>query len=97
MVNGLDVDDIVGLDENDALLRLGRDGYNELPSEKKRGPLHMLLDVVKEPMFILLVACGTLYFFLGDTEEALMLLGFVFVVIGITLYQGTRPSAHLMP
>ena len=34
-------------------------------------------SVVREPMFLLLVACGTLYYFLGDKEEAAMLLGFV--------------------
>ena len=38
-------------------------------------------------MLLLLVACGILYLPLGDENEALMLLGFVFVVIGITFYQ----------
>jgi len=43
--------------------------------------------VLKEPMFILLVICGALYLILGDIGEAAMLLGFVFVVMGITIYQ----------
>ncbi|WP_435549588.1 hypothetical protein [Desulfobacterium sp. N47] len=43
----------------------------------------------------MLVACGTLYFFLGDMGEALMLLGFVFVVIGITLYQERKTERAL--
>jgi Ca2+-transporting ATPase len=38
-------------------------------------------------MFLLLLACGTLYLLLGDLQEALMLLGFVFVVLGISFYQ----------
>ena len=38
-------------------------------------------------MFILLLACGIIYLFLGDLQEALMLLGFVFVIMGITFYQ----------
>ncbi len=38
-------------------------------------------------MFLLLLACGTIYLLLGDVQEAVMLLGFVFVVLGITLYQ----------
>jgi len=33
-------------------------------------------------MFLLVLACGTI---LGDVREAVMLLGFVFVVLGITL------------
>jgi len=34
-------------------------------------------------MFLLLLACGTIYMLLGDTQEAVMLLGFVFVVLEI--------------
>ncbi|RPI04839.1 MAG: hypothetical protein EHM64_08600 [Ignavibacteriae bacterium] len=36
--------------------------------------------MVREPMFILLIACGTLYLLLGDIEEAIMLLGFESVI-----------------
>jgi len=60
---------------------------------------HMLLDIVfdvaKEPMFILLLACGATYFLVGDTGEALMLLSFVFLVIGITVYQERKVERAL--
>ena len=46
-------------------------------------------------MFLLLVACGTLYLFMGDVKEAMMLLGFVFVVMGITLYQERKTERAL--
>src|SRR3972149_3144470 len=46
-------------------------------------------------MFLLLVGGGILYLLLGDVEEALMLLGFVFVVMGITLYQERRTERAL--
>jgi Ca2+-transporting ATPase len=51
--------------------------------------------VVKEPMFLLLVACGTLYLFLGDIREGLMLLSFVFVVMGIEFYQEKKTEKAL--
>ena len=35
-----------------------------------QGVLAIALDVVKEPMFLLLVACGIIYLMLGDIEEA---------------------------
>lgn len=35
-------------------------------------------------MFFLLVACGVIYMVLGDQREALMLPGFIFVVMGIS-------------
>src|SRR5450756_12641 len=86
---------IQGLTEQEARERLAQHGYNELPSTKKRTFLHMILDVVKEPMFMLLIACGLLYLLLGNKEEALMLMGFVFIVIGIELYQEPVSYTHL--
>lgn len=87
--------DYQGLTEEEVAQRRAQDGYNELPSAKRRSPLAMALDVVQEPMFLLLIACGTLYLILGDLEEALMLLGFVIVVMGITLYQERRTERAL--
>ena len=46
-------------------------------------------------MFLLLVACGVIYLLLGDRGEALMLLGFVFVVMGITFSQQRRAENAL--
>ncbi len=84
-----------GLTEQEARERLAQDGYNELPAAKKRTFLHTLWEIVREPMFLMLIACGLLYFFLGDMEEALMLMGFVVVVIGITLYQERKTERAL--
>jgi Ca2+-transporting ATPase len=84
-----------GLTEQQALEHLAVDGYNELPSSKKRTILHILLEVVREPMFLMLIACGLLYLFLGDRAEALMLMGFVVVIIGITFYQEQKTERAL--
>ena len=46
-------------------------------------------------MFLLLVACGTLYLILGSLEEGIMLLGFVFVVMGIEFYQERKSEKAL--
>jgi Ca2+-transporting ATPase len=46
-------------------------------------------------MFLLLVACGAIYLALGDRNEALMLLGFVFIVMGITFVQQRRTERSL--
>ena len=84
-----------GLTERVARQRLVQDGPNELPVSKQRGMLRLLIDVVSEPMFLLLVACGAIYMVLGDRHEALMLLGFVFVVMGITFVQQRRTERSL--
>jgi len=76
-----------GLEPEAASELLRTSGYNELPAQKKRGIIKIALGVFKEPMFLLLVVCGAVYLFLGDLEESVMLLGFVFFIIGITIYQ----------
>jgi P-type Ca2+ transporter type 2C len=90
-----DENNLQGLTDEEVVERLAQDGYNELPSAKKRSLLHIVFEIVREPMFLMLIACGLLYLFLGDVEEALMLLGFVFVVIGITLYQEQKTERAL--
>ena len=79
--------EIAGLTENEAARRLRVDGPNELPSQERRTLLHALIDVVREPMTALLLACGAIYLVLGDSREAVMLLGFVAFIVVITLYQ----------
>ena len=91
----LDLDRIKGLSTEEVKRRLAADGYNVLPSAKKRGILHIAFEVIREPMFLLLLACGALYLISGETEEAMMLLGFVFVVMGITFFQERKTERAL--
>ena len=84
-----------GLSDAEAARRLARYGANELPSAGKRG-LHVIAaDVVREPMFLLLIAGGAIYLVLGDVREALILLASVFVVMGITIYQERKTERTL--
>jgi P-type Ca2+ transporter type 2C len=84
-----------GLTEKEVQQKILKEGYNELPSSKPKNVLQIALGVFKEPMFILLVACGTLYLLLGDLQEGLMLLGFVFVIMGIEFYQEKKTENAL--
>jgi len=84
-----------GLTNEEVQQKIMTEGYNELPSSKPKNVLQIALGVVKEPMFILLVACGTLYLMLGDVTEGLMLLGFVFVIMGIEFYQEKKTENAL--
>ncbi len=95
MLNAFDIYQIAGLTQSEAARRLAEEGYNELPSSRRRTGLAIALEVVREPMFLLLVACGVVYLFLGEPKEALMLLGFVFVVMGITIVQERRTERAL--
>src|SRR5262249_52078725 len=86
---------LIGLSTVEAAARLSRDGFNELPSARPRTVVTIALEVVREPMFLLLMAAGGTYLLLGDTEEALALLAAVFLVIGLTLYQEHKTERAL--
>ncbi len=84
-----------GLSEDEASKRLAAEGYNELPGVKKRGILDIALSVVVQPMLLLLVAAGSLYFLLGDLQEGAILLSFVIVIMVITIFEERRTERAL--
>ncbi len=95
MVKAFDIKSIHGLSEPEAAVRLRQEGYNELPSSKRRSVWAIAWEVVQDPIFLLLVACGAIYWVLGDIQEAFILLGFVFFIMGISLYQETKTERAL--
>ncbi len=85
----------LGLTSPEAMARLTRDGYNELPSAKPRELWAIAWEVVREPMFLLLIGASAIYLALGDIREALVLFASVFVVMGITFYQERKTERAL--
>jgi Ca2+-transporting ATPase len=84
-----------GLTNDQVLEKQRREGLNELPSSKPKNLFAIAWGVVKEPMFMLLVACGVLYLILGDVQEGLMLMGFVIFIMGIEFYQEKKTEKAL--
>jgi Ca2+-transporting ATPase len=84
-----------GLTFQEAARLLAAEGPNELPSSRPRTLWAMAAAVAGEPMFLLLVACGVVYLFLGEPREALLLLGFVLLTMGITIYQERKTERAL--
>ncbi len=84
-----------GLTAERARERLAAEGANALPDGEPHGTLVMVREVVSEPMFLLLIAAAGIYLMLGDPHEALILLFFVVVVMGITFYQSHK-TEHVL-
>src|SRR5689334_15065741 len=84
-----------GLSSAEAAERLRRDGYNELPYERRRSVFAIAFAILREPMLLLLVAATVLYLVLGDLQEAIILVASLAVVIGITLYQEHKTERAL--
>ncbi|MEW6349459.1 MAG: cation-translocating P-type ATPase [Thermodesulfobacteriota bacterium] len=95
MLDGLDLRTLTGISAEDASARLKTEGFNELPASVRRSIWTIAVEVASEPMFLLLIACGITYLVLGDFKEAVVLMGFVVVVMGITLYQERKTERAL--
>lgn len=87
--------DIRGLSASMARARLRQDGYNELPAALPKSAWRIAIDVIREPMFLLLLAAASIYLLIGDIGEALALQVSVFVIIGITFVQERRTERAL--
>lgn len=90
-----DTSDQVGLTEEQAKHRLRSDGFNDLPSADHRTLLRIVGEVLREPMFALLLGAGAVYLVLGDMTEAAMLLAFATISVSITVVQETRSERVL--
>ena len=77
----------LGLSREEAARRLRADGPNELPTDDHRHLLKIAWELLREPMILLLIACGTIYLGLGNAREALLLLSSIAVIVGIELFQ----------
>ncbi|MBS0336446.1 MAG: cation-translocating P-type ATPase [Proteobacteria bacterium] len=84
-----------GLTAAQAVARLAADGANLLPGAKARNTFAIALEVLREPMFLLLVASAGIYLVLGDLSEALVLAASIVVVMVITIIQERKSERAL--
>ena len=84
-----------GLTQEEAQYRFRKYGPNALPSSHSSGLWHVLRDLNREPIFLLLFAASGIYFFLGEASDALLLLSFVLVALGIVISR-QRQTEHVL-
>lgn len=84
-----------GLGASEAEARLTAEGPNELARQRRRSFALVVLDVLREPMLLLLLAGGVIYLALGDLGEALMLIAFAGFSVVVTVVQESRSERAL--
>lgn len=70
-------------------------GANELPSSERRNFLKIVFDIVRQPMFALLLAAGIIYLFLGEPLDAIVLSLFATLSVTIGIVQEARSERVL--
>ena len=85
-----------GLSAEEAGIRLGVSGNPDGRQNAFTEIRIITWNLVTEPMFLLLVACATIYFILGETSEAWFMSGAIVVVSAISFYQEIRQKNALI-
>jgi Ca2+-transporting ATPase len=84
-----------GLTAREAAERLAAEGPNLLPRPERRTLLRIITEILREPMFALLLGAGGIYLLLGDFKEAVILFLFACTSVGIAVVQEARTERVL--
>jgi Ca2+-transporting ATPase len=84
-----------GLTSAEAARRLAEFGPNEMPSPGGRSVLAIVLETMREPMFLLMFGAAVLYLVLGDLGEGLFLVAAAATSIGLVIAQEARSERAL--
>jgi Ca2+-transporting ATPase len=84
-----------GLNNDEVLTSQKQYGYNSINTNHKNSWFELLLDILKEPMLLLLIAVTIIYVVVGNYSEALFMFGAIIAVSGISFYQDNRSKKAL--
>ena len=79
-----------GLSNNEVIASRVKNGSNALTKNNKNRFLISLLDMVKEPMFLLLITATSVYFITGDYGDGIFMIVAILLISTISLYQETK-------
>lgn len=81
---------IAGLNNEGVILSRKKNGSNSLEYQQKNHFLPSVLEMIKEPMFLLLVAAASIYYISGDYGDGIFMTVAIFLVAAISLFQEAR-------
>ena len=76
-----------GLTSREARRRLAAAGSEVTGSNRRRSIIRILREVFSEPIFLLMLAAGGLYFVMGSAVDGAILMGFVLIIMVMTIVQ----------
>lgn len=88
-------EDLKGLTDSEVTASRKKYGYNRLETVKKETWVNLLVNILKEPMLILLICVSIIYVVIGDYGEALFMFVAIVGVTAISFYQDNRSKKAL--
>ncbi len=86
---------LTGLTEAEVLESLKQHGPNLQQQKVKNTWWRMLLEIIREPMLVLLIIISVIYFILEQYGEAWFMMAAIMIVSGISFYQDNRSRKAL--
>jgi len=84
-----------GLNDNELAASRKKHGYNSMDAIHKSSWLELVLNILKEPMPVLLFAISVIYLIIGNYGEALFMFVAIVAVSAISFYQDNRSKIAL--
>lgn len=81
---------LIGLSDKEVTQSREKNGYNSLEHQDKNGFLISLIEMIKEPMFLLLVTATSIYFITGAYADGIFMAAAIVLVSTISLYQESK-------
>ena len=81
---------ITGLSNDEVIASRKKSGSNSLEHQQKNHLLISILEMIKEPMFLLLVAAASIYYITGDYGDGIFMTIAILLVAVISLFQEAR-------
>ncbi|WP_185152936.1 cation-translocating P-type ATPase [Elizabethkingia anophelis] len=88
-------DNLQGLTDTEVIVSREKYGYNRLDTVQRDTWVKLLINILKEPMLILLICISFIYVFLSEYGEALFMFTALAVVTAISFYQDNRSKKAL--
>ena len=84
-----------GLTNNEVVISREKNGSNIQQQRKKESLIKKILNIFKEPMFLLLIIAASVYFIVGEYGDGITMLIFVLAVCTIEFIQETKTDKAL--
>lgn len=84
-----------GLTNDEVVVSRAKFGRNSIIQQQKNVFLHSVLEMIIEPMFLLLIAAASIYFITGDYGNGIFMTVAIILVSTISLYQESKSRSAI--
>ncbi len=82
--------ELKGLTKEEVIFSRAKNGSNSMDHQSKNNFIASLIDLIKEPMLLLLLAVTAIYFITGEYSNGIFMTAAIILITAISLYQESK-------